>query len=192
MDQHIKNLVCSLKQGDKGAFDGIYELFHKKIFLFCRKYGLAESDAEEITQEVFVKLWLSRTMLDSEKNLNSYIYKISKNIIIDEFKKKIKLRATQEYQMSLIVPCNNVQEDMDYKDLKNMLDETLLDLPERRREVFELSRIKGLSHKEISDELGISTKTVENHLNLALHTFRDALQKTNVLSIVLALILLFN
>tara|TARA_R110002020_G_scaffold100419_1_gene237394 strand:+ start:439 stop:1014 length:576 start_codon:yes stop_codon:yes gene_type:complete len=191
MHQHIKNLVCKLKEGDKAAFERIYEIFHKRIYLFCRKYGLAELDAEEITQEVFVKLWVNRNTLDSEKSLNSYIYMISKNIIIDEFKKKIKIRAAKEYQMSLIVPCNNVEEDMDYMDLKNLMDETLLDLPERRREVFELSRIKGLSHKEISDELGISTKTVENHLNLAIHNFRDALQKTNVIGTVLTLILLF-
>jgi len=191
MNQHIKGLVCRLRKGSKEAFDEVYGLFHKKIYLFCINYGLAESDAEEITQEVFLKLWLNRASLDSEKSLNSYIYRIGKNIIIDEFKKKIKTRATQEYQMSLIVPYNNVEEDMDYKDLKNLMDKTLLDLPERRREVFELSRIKGLSHKEISQELGISTKTVENHLNLALHNFRDAIQKTNVLCYALFILSFF-
>tara|TARA_R110002072_G_scaffold3334_5_gene24654 strand:+ start:6843 stop:7418 length:576 start_codon:yes stop_codon:yes gene_type:complete len=181
MSQHLKELVCRLKVGDKTAFDELYGLFHKKIYLFCLKYGLSQMDAEEITQEVFVKLWLYRNTLDSEKSINSYLYKIGKNVIIDEFKKKIKTQATQEYQMSLIMPSNNVEESMDYLDLKNLVEETLMYLPERRREVFELSRIKGLSHKEIAEELGISTKTVENHLNLALHNFRAALQKTNVL-----------
>lgn len=188
MVQHLKPLVCRLKNGDKRAFDELYGLFHKKIYLFCLNYGLAIADAEEITQEVFVKLWLNRTSLDSEKSFNSYLYKIGKNIIIDEFKKKIKTKATQEYQMSLIVPGNNVEEGMDYMDLKNLMDETLLYLPERRREVFELSRIQGLSHKEIAEELGISIKTVENHLNLALHNFRVALQKTNALCLALVLV----
>jgi len=96
-------------------------------------------------------------------------------------KRKSKLKSTLEYQMSLIVPSNNVEEVTDYKDLKNPVDKTLMYLPERRREGFELSRIKGLSHKEIAEELGISTKIVENHLNLALHHFRDPLQKTNAL-----------
>lgn len=191
MKQHIKELVCRLRKGSKEAFNELYNLFHKKIYLFCTSYGLAESDAEEITQEVFVKLWLNRASLDSEKSINSYIYRIGKNIIIDEFKKKIKSRATQEYQMSLIVPYNNIEEDMDYKDLKNLMDKTILALPERRREVFELSRIKGLSHKEISQELGISTKTVENHLNLALNYFRDAIQKTNALCYALFILLFF-
>lgn len=188
MDQQIKQLVYRLRNGDKKAFDEIYALFNKKIYLFCLKYGLAKDDAEEITQEVFVKLWLNRKSLDSDKSFNSYLYKIGKNIIIDEFKKKIKTQATQEYQMSLIVPCNNVEEGMDYMDLKNLMDETLHDLPERRRKVFELSRLKGLSHKEISEELGISTKTVENHLNLALSNFRSALQKTNAICIICAFI----
>lgn len=188
MDQHLKQLVNRLRNGDKRTFDDIYALFHPKIYLFCLQYGLAVNDAEEITQEVFVKLWLSRNSLDSEKSLNSYIYKIGKNLLIDEFKKKIKTQAIQQYQMSLIVSSNNVEEDMDYMDLKNLMNDTLLDLPTRRRKVFELSRMKGLSHKEISEELGISTKTVENHLNLALHNFREALQKINAVCILLAMV----
>lgn len=135
-------------------------------------------DAEEITQEVFVKLWMNRELLDPEKNLQAYIYQIGRNIIIDELKKRVKIQATREYQMSMIKPSNNVEEDMDYLDLKNIMDQTLLYLPERRREVFELSRNKGLSHKEIAEKLGISTKTVENHLNHALHNFKAALQNS--------------
>lgn len=191
MDQQIKELVCRLSEGDKKAFDEIYGLFHKKIYLFCITYGLPVEDAEEITQEVFVRLWLNRKALDSGKSLNAYLYKIGKNIIIDEFKKKIKIQATQQYQMSLIIPSNNVEEVMNYNDLKNIVDETLSYLPERRREVFELSRNKGLSHKEIAQELGISVKTVENHLTLALHHFRDALQKSNAICYILALISIF-
>ena len=191
MDQHIKELVCRLSKGDKKAFDEIYGLFHKKIYSFCTTYGLPVEDAEEITQEVFVKLWINRKNIDSGRSLNAYLYKIGKNIIIDEFKKKIKAQATQVYQMSLIVPSNNVEEVMDYNDLKNIVDETLLFLPERRREVFELSRNKGLSHKEIAEELGISVKTVENHLTLALNHFREALQKTNVIWYALWLISIF-
>lgn len=187
----FNKLISRLKEGDKRAFDEIYARFHKRIFLFCKNYGLSESDSEEVTQEVFVKLWTHRNVLNSEKSIGSYLYKIGKNIIVDEFKKKIKTRASQEYQMNLIVPGNNVQEDMDYLDLKNLIDQTLLYLPQRRREVFELSRIKGLSHKEIAKELGISTKTVENHLNLALNNFRVAMQKENVLSSALVLFVLF-
>ena len=190
MNQHLKELVCKLKRGDKVAFEEIYGLFHKKIYLFCIGYGLPQVDAEEITQEVFIKLWLKRTSIDEDKSLNSYLYKIGKNIIIDEFKKKIKIKATQEYQMSLIIPCNNVEEDMDYKDLQKQMEETLMYLPERRREIFELSRVKGLSHKEIAEELGISTKTVENHLTQALNNFRVALQNTNFLLFGLILLLL--
>jgi len=178
MDNNLKELVCRLLKGDKRAFDEIYGLFHKKIYLFCTKYGLSSMDAEEITQEVFVKLWMNRELLDPEKNLQAYIYQIGRNIIIDELKKRVKIQATREYQMSMIKPSNNVEEDMDYLDLKNIMDQTLLYLPERRREVFELSRNKGLSHKEIAEKLGISTKTVENHLNHALHNFKAALQNS--------------
>lgn len=190
LDDHLNQLVIRLRAGDKRAFDEIYGCFHKRIYLFCKKYGLSDFDAEEITQEVFVKLWMHRSTLDAEKSLSAYLYKIGKNIIVDEFKKKIKTHASEEYRMNLMIPGNNVEEDMDYRDLKNLIDQTLLHLPERRREVFKLSRVKGLSHKEIAQELGISTKTVENHLNLALNNFRVALQKENVLGFAFALFFL--
>ncbi|MDR7129455.1 RNA polymerase sigma-70 factor (ECF subfamily) [Algoriphagus sp. 4150] len=179
MDQKLKGLASRLRNGDKKAFEEIYAHFHRKIYLFCLSYGLSVTDAEEITQEVFVKLWLNRNSIDPEKKLNSYVYKIGKNIIIDEFKKRIKTTAVYEYQMALILPTNDVEETMDYMDLKALMDKTLVHLPERRRKVFELSRLKGLSHKEIALELGISTKTVENHLNLALQNFRIAFQEAN-------------
>lgn len=181
MDSLNKQLVNRLKNGEKKAFDEVYMVFHKKIYHFCLKYGLPQPDAEEITQEVFLRLWLNRSSIDLDKNLSSYLFRISKNIIIDEFKKKIRTQATQIYQMSLFVPRNNVEEEMDYKDLKHTMAEILTDFPERRREVFELSRLQGLTHKEIAQELGITTKTVENHLNHALNNFRSALRKTNIL-----------
>ena len=180
MEKPAKELTNRLKNGDKKAFEEIYEAFYDKIYFFCLKFGVAKMDAEEITQEVFVKLWLNRASLKEEKNLHSYLFKISQNIIIDGFKEKIKTQAKQTYQMNLFVPRNDVEEKMDYRDLKTQLEEMLTDLPERRREVFELSRLKGLSHKEIALELGISTKTVENHLNHALSNFRSVLRKTNV------------
>lgn len=191
MTLDLKELAGRLKNGDIKAFDEIYHLFHKKIYFFCLRYGVSQEVAEGITQEVFVKLWLKKSGIDLEKCFQSYLFKISKNILIDAFQKKIKVQAAQNYHMTLILPTNNVEESMDYLDLKNLIDETLMELPERRREVFELSRSKGLSHKEIAKELGISTKTVENHLTLALNEFRNALQKTNVQLFIFALVSIF-
>lgn len=180
MNNSNSDLVFNLKNGCKNAFEKIYYLHHKKVYGFCIKYGLNQLDAEEITQEVFVKLWENRVKIDPEKNLNNYILTISKNVIIDGIKKNIKSQATKEYQMNFLKPVNNVELHMDYSELQETLKDTLTRLPERRREIFEMSRMKGLSNKEIAKTLGITVKTVENQLTLALHEFRSAFGNSKV------------
>ncbi|SFB52316.1 RNA polymerase sigma factor [Algoriphagus aquimarinus] len=176
MNQDFEKLAERLRHGDHKAFDQLYGKYHQKIFFFCLKYGLRQEDAEEVVQETFVKLWTSKDRIDPDKSLSSFIFTISKNIIIDNFKKKIKLQAVSVYQMKLLEPKNDVEEIMDYNDLNSTFQKTLNSLPGKRREVFELSRFKGMSHKEISKELGISPKTVENHISLALKNFKQAVQ----------------
>ena len=188
------DIILNLKNGCQKAFEKIYYLHHKKVYGFCIKYGLNQSDAEEITQEVFVKLWENRTKIDPDKKLNSYILTISKNIIIDGFKKKIKNQATKEYQMNFLKPENNVELHMNFFELQETLKDTLTRLPERRRQIFEMSRIKGLSNKDIAKALGITVKTVENQLTLALHEFRNVFGNSKVGYIItfLSMIQLFS
>lgn len=170
-------IAQNLQNGCPKAFEEVYNLYHKKIFGFCIKYGLNPSEAEEITQVVFIKVWENREKIDPEKKLYSYILTISKNIIIDSFKAKIKYQAAKEYQMNFMKPVNNVEQNIHLTELQSSIEEALTKLPERRREVFELSRIQGLSNKEIANQLGISTKTVENHLNLALQDFKEVFKE---------------
>lgn len=183
-------IAKNLQNGCQKAFEEVYTQYHKKIFGFCIKYGLNASEAEEITQVVFIKVWENRGKINPEKQLYSYILTISKNIIIDSFKAKIKYQAAKEYQMNFMKPVNNVEQNMNLSELQSTVEEALTKLPERRREVFELSRIHGLSNKEIASQLGITTKTVENHLNLALQDFKEVFKEGKVgigLSVILFL-----
>lgn len=183
-------IAKNLQNGCQKAFEEVYNQYHKKIFGFCIKYGLNQSEAEEITQIVFIKVWENRNKIDPDKKLYSYILTMSKNIIIDSFKAKIKYQAAKEYQMNFMKPVNNVEQNIHLTELQSSIEEALTKLPERRREVFELSRIQGLSNKEIANQLGISIKTVENHLNLALQDFKEVFKEEKVgigLSVILFL-----
>lgn len=183
-------IAKNLQNGCQKAFEEVYNQYHKKIFGFCIKYGLNQSEAEEITQIVFIKVWENRNKIDPDKKLYSYILTMSKNIIIDSFKAKIKYQAAKEYQMNFMKPVNNVEQNIHLTELQSSIEEALTKLPERRREVFELSRIQGLSNKEIANQLGISIKTVENHLNLALQDFKEVFKEEKV-GIGLSVILFF-
>lgn len=84
--------------------------------------------------------------------------------------------------MNLILPVNNTENTLEYNELMGIVEKTLTALPERRRQVFEMSRLQGMSHKEIASNLNISTKTVENHLTLALQNFRQVFQDAKIMS----------
>lgn len=107
-------------------------------------------------------------------DISTRLLPLADRTTFDSQKSKTKDRALEVYQMNYLQPVNNVERDMNLLDLQSRVEHALLQLPERRRQVFELSRIQGLSHKEISQELGISPKTVENHLTLAIQDFKTA------------------
>lgn len=177
-------LVGRLQQGCKKSFEEIYILYHKRVYGFCVKYGLDDSDAEEVVQEVFVKIWEVRKQLNPEGNFHSYILTIARNFIVDGFKEKIREQAARSYQMSYLESgFNNVESSLNYQELQTTISGVMSRIPEKRRKVFELSRMEGLSHKEISQELGISPKTVENQIALALQDFRVAIKGKKTMGI---------
>lgn len=172
-----------MKNNDHSGFDQLFALYHKKIYYFCLKSGLNTDESEEIVQEVFVKFWESRKNLDPSKSVQAYLYKIAKNITIDEFKRRIKQQAAEEYQLRLLQPQNDTQNNVAYNELEQLITNTLRNFPEKRRLVFELSRHKGLSNKEVAREMGISVKAVEEHIKLALQNFRSIFKKSEIISV---------
>jgi RNA polymerase sigma-70 factor (ECF subfamily) len=176
MSTSLQTLTDNLRKGCKKSFEEIYFQYHKRVYGFCVKYGLDCSDAEEVTQEVFVRIWEVRSKVDPTSNFQSYLLTITRNTIVDRFKEKIREQAARAYQMSFLdAGFNDIEESLNYRELQSTIRGVMANIPEKRRKVFELSRLEGLSHKEISKELGISPKTVENQIALALQDFRVAI-----------------
>ena len=183
MKQNLQNIIHGLRKNDQKAFDHLFDLYHKKIFYFCLQQGLDTVGAEEVVQEVFVKIWNSRKHIEPKGNIQGYIYMIAKNVILDEFKKRIKRRAAENYQLHLLQSTNNTQEKVAYNELKEMIAKILVTMPEKRRLVFELSRFKGLSNKEIANEMGIAVKTVEAHLTQAIQNFKEVFKRSEIITV---------
>lgn len=179
-----------MKNHDQTQFDQLFKTYHEKIYYFSLHYGLSPADSQEIVQEVFVKFWHSRKKIDPSKNVQAYLYKIAKNVILDEFKRRIKQKAAEDYQLRLLQAENYTQNTVAYNELEQLVTKILRDLPEKRRLVFELSRYKGLSNKEIAREMGITIKTVETHLTLALQSFRAAFRQAEIIVCLAGVLLL--
>ncbi|MDN5210803.1 RNA polymerase sigma-70 factor [Fulvivirgaceae bacterium BMA12] len=183
----LKKAIREMKNNDQIVFDELFERYHRKIYFFCLHSGLSPADSEEIVQEVFIKIWHGRKNLDPSKNVKAYLYKIAKNAMLDEFKRRIKQKAAEDYQVRLWLPENHTQNSVDYNELEELVAETLKGLPEKRRLVFELSRYKGLSNKEIAKEMDITVKTVESHLTHALKNFKAVFKKAEIIASLLGI-----
>lgn len=177
MDQE---LVTRLKKGDMIAFDLLYEQYSHKLYIFICKLLKNETEAEEIVQEVFVRLWESREKLDNSKLLNSFIFTVAYNHSIDLIRKRINTKKYLEHlkQNPLIDSAPSAISQVEYNELNKQVEKLIAQLPERQKQIYRLHREEGLSHSEIATQLGISKNTVENHMAKALKYLRDHLDSS--------------
>ncbi len=169
-DKITQELLIRLKNGDMMAFDQIYDHYSHKLFSFIFKILKDEAEAEDIVQEVFLKIWESRYKLDDSKFLNSYVFTIAYNNSIDLIRKRINNSKYLEHlkYSSIFQISTTTISDVEFNDLNEKVNKLIADLPERQNQVYLLHRERGLTYPEIAKQLGISKNTVENHMGKAL------------------------
>jgi RNA polymerase sigma-70 factor (ECF subfamily) len=174
--QEEKELIVRLIEGDSEAFEKIYYAYVERVYYFAIRYLKDSSESEEIVQEVFAKIWESRRNIDPDMSFSGYILTTTKNTIFNENRKKINHQAYCSYIISYLQKnIHDVENEIIYQDLMELLNKTIEELPEKRREIFKLSRFQGLPYKEISKKLSISEKTIETHMRLALRDIKSVL-----------------
>ncbi|WP_270087117.1 RNA polymerase sigma factor [Sphingobacterium sp. SYP-B4668] len=161
-----QEILTLLKHGDKKAFEVIYSKYAHKIAIKLIQLLKSEELAQDVLQDVFLKLWENRASIDPALSFNAYIYKIAKNISLNKFRSSL---MDQRYRSSLVNNefYNPIEENLFKKDCSNILEKALQFLTDRQRQVFVLHRIEGKSYKEISEELNISYSAINQHLQAA-------------------------
>lgn len=159
-------LVKLLRKGDMAAFDAIYNKYCHKLHEFVFMYLKQEEDAEEIVQEVFIKIWQSRSKIDIYASFESFLFTVAYNATMSLLRKRMSETKSREYLKSLqqISSAEQVIDELQFKELNQKVQTLLNQLTPRQKEIYLLSREEGLTHEEIAQKLKISENTVNNHL----------------------------
>jgi len=176
------------------AFDHIYGLFSHKLFSFVFKILKNEAEADDIVQEVFVKIWESREKLGDYKLLNSYIFTIAYNNSIDLIRKRINNNKYLEHlkNSSVIQITPSTISEIEFNELNTQVEKLIAKLPERQKQVYLLHRETGLTYPEIAEQLGISKNTVENHMVKALKYLRQNMDNSLLINMLFVSLFLWS
>jgi RNA polymerase sigma-70 factor (ECF subfamily) len=187
---HDQHLVKLLQKGDVVAFDSLFEVYSPKLYGFALKYFKNETDAEELVQEVFVKVWENHQLLKSEFSFKSYLFTIALNHIRKYFNKKAtslryldSLRNEPEFASQMTSD--------EYEATLHQIFRIIDQMPERRREIFLKSKMEGKSSKEVAAELNISPGTVDNQVSEALRFTRSRLKTQDLGLLLFAVLFLY-
>jgi len=171
-----KDLFDKIKKGDEKAFEKLFHQYYGILCSFATKIIKDDVAAEEIVQDLFVKIWEKREQLFIETSLKNYLFRSIRNLCLNFIQhNKTKIRHAQ---IVLSEVESNLSDDSNYPevDLFVKIEESINSLPEKRQEIFRLSRQEGLKYYEIAQKLNISIKTVETQMSLAIKTLRDKLK----------------
>ena len=182
-------LVERLQKGDLESFDLIYNKYSEKLYAFSFKYLRSTDEAEELVQSVFLKIWENHKNVRKESSFKSYLFTIAYHDICKLFRKRnYQQKYIQDTLYESIQSSSEVEEGIDNQSILEEVQQIINTLPERQKTIFVKSRQDGKSSKEIAEELGLSSGTVDNYISGSLKLIRSRLLKENLPVLLISLI----
>ncbi|WP_430813322.1 RNA polymerase sigma-70 factor [Carboxylicivirga sp. RSCT41] len=178
-----KEMLLKIKAGDMDAFQVFYKTYFKRLCNYAGMFVCRSDEAEDIVQDTFFKLWDNRTSIDTDQSVIGLMYRSIRNQCLnkldhDKVHEKFVAFAKNYEAIDRVYRLDFELQDVDadhfyvFSEIVKAIDE----LPDKRKEVFRLSKIEGQSHNEIAQQLNISSKGVERHITLANKSLRSRLK----------------
>lgn len=168
-------LFEKIKTGDTSAFEILFHRYYRFLCLYASSVIHDDDEGEEIVQEMFFRIWDKRNQLEIRSSVKNYLYRSVKNLCINYIThNKIK----SEYTGKILSEWSTREDGESYfePELAEKIEKYIDELPEKRKNIFRMSREAGLKYHEIAEQLGISVKTVEAQMGMALKMLRDKLK----------------
>jgi RNA polymerase sigma-70 factor (family 1) len=173
-----KELLARVAGGDEAAFAVLVDAYRNKVFSHALTYIKTYEVAEELVQDIFMKVWTNRHRLPEVEQFKSYLFILGRNQLVSAIRKKVTITTSPDsadVTEDLLLP----DKQYHYKETYTAIMKGIERLPSRQKEVFTLSRIEHLSYEEIGGRLGISKSAVKFHIILALNFLREFLRYTD-------------
>jgi len=180
MEQPINEraLLLKIAEGNESAFGDLFHLWRDKLYFFIFRITHSSEMAEDILQDVFVKIWTNRASLITIQHFDAYLYKMSQNHAISAMKRMAQEALILSELKKGPDASGVVMEDaVIHRELTRKFQAILHKLPTQQRLVYTLTHIHGLKHDEVAQRLKISASTVKNHMTRALYTIRQELMQ---------------
>jgi RNA polymerase sigma-70 factor (family 1) len=175
MQQSINGneLIIRVVQGDEIAFGQLFRQYKNKLYSFILHLSGSATIAEDVLQDVFLKIWRDRDQLTGIDNFNAYLYRMAQNTAINVLRRQSR-EALLLNEVQRLAP-EGVQGDelLAAKEVRTALQQAINNLPHQQRKVYQLGQEQGLTYEQIAGSLGISTSTVRNHMVQALKAIRE-------------------
>jgi len=186
-------LLADLKAGEQNAFNHFYQKYSLQLYRKLLKMVHVDVIAEELLQDLFMKIWDKRIQIDPEQSFQAYLYRIAEHIVYDYFRK-----LTREAKMHNFLTANatEIYEQFDKHDLEGEIREKVQEavsrLPEQQKLVFTLCKLEGKSYEEVSAMLGITKGTINTHITRATKTIKTYLTNTDGFAVMVTIGLLLR
>lgn len=168
------DLLFRVSQGDEAAFAQLFHTYQNRLGAFVMQLTGSRPLAEEIVQEIFIRIWEKREKLSQVEHFPPYLYAVARNYSLSFLKKLGKeLARKQAWELSVADIQEQEEEDTAIKNFRRIIDQAISELPAQRQKVYLLSRDEGLRQAEIAERMAISLETVKKHMVLALRSIRN-------------------
>lgn len=180
-DLYLKSLQQQIAGGNQQAFSSLFRLLYPRLLSFALQYVHVKETAEEITNDVFVKLWNRKEYLDEINNLSTYLFVSVKNLSLNYLKRYSHLHVAIENneENANLVNIDDPEHQLEWKEMSFQLTQAIDSLPDQCRTVFKLIKEDGFRYKEVAEILGISPRTVETQLFRAMKKLQTLIKTTN-------------
>jgi RNA polymerase sigma-70 factor (ECF subfamily) len=184
----LENILKGLARDHEPSLEELFNYYYPRLYVFSRSVLKQEEGIEDILQEVFIRIWQKRKSIKDPAGFNAYIYTITRNLLLNELRRRLHQKHLKEEIRQLSTAREYAGLDpAQLRDLESRMEKIIAELPERQKEIFVLSRKDGCSHKEIANQLEITTKTVEYHISLAIKFIKTRLNGQGILVLLLCL-----